>query len=171
MRFKEFTHLSCTKAMWMLCALLMSCTGGKTENEDDKDNDTIPADSIGELLLFDKPVVPESVDANFDDFLYTFINDEEFCGQRVQYPLTVVENGKEKVLKQGQWKDADVFKSQELLAFIYNHDKDLLLLKSDSVTDVDLEWIDFEAMSVDLYEFHKEKQWKMIKCTKESYKK
>lgn len=151
----------------LVCAVFIGCK--ETKNETPEESlliDSIGPDSMGELLLFDEPKVPESVDNNFDDFLYTFINDDEFLQERVNFPLIVDDRGKEQQIEKKRWKEADVFTNQDLLAFVYSNDHDLLLLKNDTINDVKLEWIDFEDMSVDEYLFNRSRQWKLVKCVK-----
>ncbi len=160
----------CGVALLLFTLLLTtSCSECKSAKEDDEQLvDTIPADSMVELLLFDKEKVPETVDANFDDFLYAFITDEDFFYQRVKFPLPVNDNGIEKHLTKAQWDDSELFRNQDLLSFVYTDPSDLRLVKSDSLTDVSIEWIDFKNLSVDKYVFHRDKQWMLMNLIKTS---
>ncbi len=152
-----------------LSVFLAGCTQNKKAADDEIEADSlVTTDSIEELLLFDNTQVPETVDANFDDFFYTFVTDEEFFDKRVEYPLTVEENGKETKLAKGQWKDSDKIKSQELLTFVYTEDEDMRLLKSDSLKQVKLEWVDLSNMSCDNYLFEYDGDWKLTRRIKTS---
>ena len=152
-----------------ICAGLASCTEcNKTEEVDDiqLNTDTIPQDSLAELLLFDKPQVPESVDANFDDFLYTFITDQEFFDKRVTFPLDMDDNGIATKISKAQWKEAEKIKNMELMAFIYTNDADLRYLKSDTLKEVLLEYVDLKNFSTDKYLFRTDGDWKLVKRIK-----
>lgn len=154
-------------ALFAFCALLAACTCTNTSDNDiTADNDTIPQDSLKELLLFDEPKVPESVDDNFDDFLYTFITDEDFFDKRVSFPLEMDDNGTATKLEKSKWKEADKIKSLELLAFVYTEDKDLRYIKSDTLKDVTLEFVDLKNMSTDKYIFTTDGDWKLVKRIK-----
>lgn len=151
----------------LICAFMAACTETKTASGE-ADADSIPnTPSNDDLLLYDKRPVPASADANFEDFFYTFLTDNEFLESRVQYPLAVDDHGKASSLKQGQWNDKERMQQQELFTFIYQDDDDVKLIKDSIQTPVAVTWVDLGQLSADRYDFSiVDGQWKLVKLTK-----
>ena len=122
-----------------LLLVLTSCFDGKSGKDDAAaaaDSDSVQSAQPTELELFEKRKIPTSVDANFEDFFYTFSNDDDFADLRTDSVITLVEDGEQRSLPKTEWNERHLFKYQELYAFIYTDDDDLELLKSASIDSV-----------------------------------
>lgn len=120
-------------------------------------NDSSIADTAQterELDLFKKRAIPSSADANFEDFLYAFLTDDEFAEARVADTITV-ETGDSISRQAGStWNDMHLFKYQNLYTYIYTSEHDEELIKSPDLTSVAFEWLNLDSLHSDRYEFH-----------------
>ena len=151
--------------------LLMSCKDKKMTNvfdtEDELEEDSVEA-FIGDTLhLFDEIEPPAAVDELFDDFLYNFIDDAHFQGQRIVYPLPCKTGDEEKKLTQQEWPQYDHFKNQELLSVIYEREQDFVLSKDTSMQSVAVEWIGLKSDEVEKFHFNRvENKWMLTEIDK-----
>ena len=139
-----------------LLLVLTSCFDGKSGKDDAAaaaDSDSVQTAQPTELELFEKRKIPTSVDANFEDFFYTFSNDDDFADLRTDSVITLVEDGEQRSLPKTEWNERHLFKYQELYAFIYTDDDDLELLKSASIDSVATSWVKLDSTLADRYEF------------------
>ena len=139
-----------------LLLVLTSCFDGKSGKDDAAaaaDSDSVQSAQPTELELFEKRKIPTSVDANFEDFFYTFSNDDDFADLRTDSVITLVEDGEQRSLPKTEWNERHLFKYQELYAFIYTDDDDLELLKSASIDSVATSWVKLDSTLADRYEF------------------
>ena len=131
-----------------LLLVLTSCFDGKSGKDDAAaaaDSDSVQSAQPTELELFEKRKIPTSVDANFEDFFYTFSNDDDFADLRTDSVITLVEDGEQRSLPKTEWNERHLFKYQELYAFIYTDDDDLELLKSASIDSVATSWVKLDS--------------------------
>lgn len=151
--------------------LLMSCKDKKMTNvfdtEDEPEEDSVEA-FIGDTLhLFDEIEPPAAVDELFDDFLYNFIDDAHFQGQRIVYPLPCKTGDEEEKLTQQEWQQYDHFKNQELLSVIYEREQDFVLSKDTSMQSVTVEWIGLKSDEVEKFHFNRvENKWMLTEIDK-----
>lgn len=151
--------------------LLMSCKDKKMTNvfdtEDEPEEDSVEA-FIGDTLhLFDEIEPPAAVDELFDDFLYNFIDDAHFQGQRIVYPLPCKTGDEEEKLTQQEWQQYDHFKNQELLSVIYEREQDFVLSKDTSMQSVAVEWIGLKSDEVEKFHFNRvENKWMLTEIDK-----
>ncbi len=151
--------------------LLMSCKDKKMTNvfdtEDEPEEDSVEA-FIGDTLhLFDEIEPPAAVDELFDDFLYNFIDDAHFQGQRIVYPLPCKTGDEEEKLTQQEWQQYDHFKNQELLSVIYEREQDFVLSKDTSMQSVAVEWIGLKSDEVENFHFNRvENKWMLTEIDK-----
>ena len=139
-----------------LLLVLTSCFDGKSGKDDAAaaaDSDSVQSAQPTELELFEKRKIPTSVDANFEDFFYTFSNDDDFADLRTDSVITLVEDGEQRSLPKTEWNERHLFKYQELYAFIYTDEDDLELLKSASIDSVATSWVKLDSTLADRYEF------------------
>lgn len=120
--------------------MLASCVHGSGEGGDDEDSDSIDVDTMAmeELDLFEPMVIPESADELFDDFFYSFLEDEGFRQKRINVEL---EN--QSILM------------KEAYVVVYERDEDLEMRKDTTVSSVALEWISWGNEDVDHYNFER----------------
>jgi hypothetical protein len=139
--------------------LLGSCKDKKMENvfapDDDVEEDSVEAFVGDTLHLFEETEPPAAVDELFDDFLFNFIDDARFQGQRIVYPLPCTDGEEETSLTRQDWPDFDHFKNQELLTVIYEREHDLVLSKDTSMQSVAVEWIDLSHSMVEKFHFNR----------------
>ncbi len=146
-----------------------SCTDCKnTNNPQDGEiySDTILSDSADsspkELDLFGKRKIPTTADANFEDFLYAFLTDDEFAESRISDTITVDNGDSTTYLPKSSWNDMHLFKYQDLYTYIYTNDHEDELIKSPDLTTVAFEWLTLDSLHSDRYEFHhKDGRWQL----------
>lgn len=107
-----------------------------------------------ELDLFKKRAIPSSADANFEDFLYAFLTDDEFAEARVADTITVETGDSTSLLPGESWNDMHLFKYQNLYTYLYTSEQDEALIKSPELTCVAFEWLNLDSLHSDRYEFH-----------------
>lgn len=120
--------------------MLVSCVhgaggDGEADDADSLDNDT---SALEQLDLYEPMVIPESADELFDDFFYSFLEDEDFRNKRIK-----VEMENQSVLM------------KEAYAVIYEREEDLALRKDTTVSAVSLEWINWEDEDMENYKFER----------------
>lgn len=137
------------------------------DTEDEPEEDSVEA-FIGDTLhLFDEIEPPAAVDELFDDFLYNFIDDAHFQGQRIVYPLPCKTGDEEEKLTQQEWPQYDHFKNQELLSVIYEREQDFVLSKDTSMQSVAVEWIGLKNDEVEKFHFNRvENKWMLTEIDK-----
>jgi len=139
--------------------LFFSCQDRKMTNAfdegDDADGDSLEAFAGDTLHLFDEDEPPVAVDELFDDFLYNFIDDAKFQGQRIQFPLPCKEGEREERLTVDDWPEFDHFKNQDLLSVIYEREQDYELSKDTSMQSVAVEWIGLKDDAVQNFHFNR----------------
>ena len=156
-------------AATVLVVITASCTNCKNTNtpqDGEIETDSVGSDSTDtiprELDLFGKRVIPTSADANFEDFLYAFLTDDEFAEARIADTITVETGDSTTLLPKSSWNDMHLFKYQDLYTYIYTNDKEDELIKSPDLTAVAFEWLTLDSLHSDRYEFHqKEGKWQL----------
>mgnify|MGYP002623374853 CR=1 FL=1 len=138
----------------MLAAAAVSmsgCHGGTDADDSGEGVDSIPDDSLGlePLDLFEEEVIPESVDELFDDFLYSYITNDDFMHQRTVRGIQPL------MLGDGQ-----------PLVVIYEREEDLMLQKDTALAEVVVEHIDWSDDMILLYRFGKNSgRWMLNEVT------
>ncbi|MBR1378115.1 MAG: DUF4348 domain-containing protein [Bacteroidaceae bacterium] len=132
-------------------ASMPSCHGSADADDSDEAVDSIPDDSLGlePLDLFEEEVIPKSVDELFDDFLYSYITNQDFMHQRTMrgiHPLMLGDD--------------------QPLMVIYEREEDLELQKDTAVTEVVVEQIDWSNDAILMYKFGKNSgRWMLNQVT------
>ena len=140
----------------IVIASCTNCNNDKTNlsSDGEQEADSTETDSIKpDLVLFDKEHIPTSADANFEDFLYAFLTDEEFAEQRVSDSLLIDGPDTSKVIGRDEWNDMHLFKYQELYSYLFTSDSDEELIKSPDLEQVAFEWVKPDSLNCDRYEF------------------
>ena len=160
-------------ATLFLC-LLFSCKGGKIEELLDFDDEEEVADSVeafvGDTLhLFDEPEEPPvTVDELFDDFLYNFMEDAKFQGQRIAFPLPCRDGEEVEPLDKQEWAHHNRFHKLEFYSFIYEREQDFQLTKDTAARSVDVEWIDLQNERMEKFLFNRQEgRWMLTGVEKE----
>ena len=107
-----------------------------------------------ELDLYKKRAIPTSADANFEDFLYAFLTDDEFAESRIADVITIEEADSNYTINKSDWNDMHLFKYQDLYTYIYTNERDKERIKSPDLNAVAIEWVKIDSLNSDRYEFH-----------------
>lgn len=120
--------------------MLASCVHGVSEDESDEEGDSVDVDTMvmEQLDLYEPMVIPESADELFDDFFYSFLEDDDFRSKRIAVDL---EN--QSILM------------KEAYVVVFERDEDLNMRKDTTVSSVALEWISWQDENVDHYKFNR----------------
>lgn len=156
--------------------LLFSCKGGKMQDvfdfdeEDEAAEDSVEAYVGDTLHLFDEAEEPPvAVDELFDDFLYNFVDDARFQGQRIVFPLPCRDGGEqEEPLERQEWSHLDRFQHLDFYSIIYEREQDFLLTKDTTARSVTVEWIDLREERMERFLFNKmDGKWMLTGMEKE----
>ena len=153
-------------AIVLITASCTDCNNTRSPQDGELESDTLDTGSVDsipiELDLFGKRIIPTSADANFEDFLYAFLTDDEFAEVRIADTLTVENGDSTTYLPKSSWNDMHLFKYQDLYTYIYTNDKEDELIKSPDLTAVAFEWLTLDSLYSDRYEFHlKDGKWQL----------
>lgn len=131
------------------------CEQKETVLDGEVAGDTTESDTAErELDLFKKRAIPSSADANFDDFLYAFVTDDDFAEARLADSIMVETPDSTTKIPKTDWNDMHLFKYQELYTYIYTNERDEALIKSPDLSSVAFEWLNLDSLKSDRYEFH-----------------
>lgn len=120
--------------------------------------DTTAVDSLEDLI--DDVPVSKAVDELFDDFFFNFAGNRKLQMKRIQFPLTVVNDGHAVKISKSQWKMERFFMPQGFYTLILDNRKQLNLSKDTSVSHVVVEQINLEEQRVKKYNFdRKNGEW------------
>ena len=121
--------------------MFTSCVHGNDSCSDEEECDSLDADTmeLEALDLYEPMPIPESADELFDDFFYSFIEDEEFRTERCKAELQ-----NQSILM------------KEAYVVVYERDDDLAMRKDTTIDNAVLEWIDWHGDEVQHYQFGRE---------------
>lgn len=124
---------------------LGSCNMTSDSESSVEGGDSLVVDTLEheQLDLYEPMVIPESADELFNDFFYSFLEDEDFRKERIKTSF----NNQSLLVK-------------EAYVVIYERESDLSLLKDTSVKSVSLDWISWEHESIEHYRFEREQDGK-----------
>lgn len=139
-----------------------ACAGGKTGNVTEEDSLLVEDDSLAEtsdsLILLEEQPVSVRADELFNDFFYNFISDVKFQRLRTDYPM-----------KKHKGSIFGHFSTRDFFTVIFEHRKDLALLKDTTLRKVSVEWIYLDSLNVDRFNFWKvDGEWLLIDRTESS---
>ncbi len=140
-----------------LAASCSQCSKEKETQDGEIHNDSTSSDTAlqeRELDLYKKRAIPTSADANFEDFLYAFLTDDEFAEARIADSITVQTGDSTTVIPGKEWNDMHLFKYQDLYSYLYTNETDAELIKSPDLNSVAFEWLNLDSLHADRYEFH-----------------
>ena len=138
--------------------VLLSC-GGNKKNIVDVDElhrrDSLESVMDTLQLLEDQSEPPMTVDGLFDDFFFTFVTNQSFQMQRIQFPLPVSDSDGAKMVGRDDWDEYNKFIYQEQFSVIFEDDDDLMVKTDTSVRRVSVELINLQSSMADVYTFRK----------------
>ena len=125
---------------------------------DSIDADTLEVDSLEELIS--EAPVPKAADELFDDFIFNFAGNRKLQMKRIQFPLSVINDGKISKVTKAQWKMERFFMPQGFYTLILDNKKQLNLSKDTSVSHVVVEQIHLDQQIVKRFNFdRKNGEW------------
>lgn len=144
-----------------------SSRGGDSLYVDSAAVDTSTVDSITQVV--EETPMPVAADELFDDFFFNFAASRKVQHERVKFPLTVDNFGKQSVIEKGQWKRERFFMSQGYYTLIFNKYKQTLLVKDTTVSNVTVERIAISKGQVTRWHFARTRGlWYMDKMSRMS---
>ena len=183
---KKLLFLSVTFIALSIISLGVSgCKDGKKDNEAVEDslnalaaNDSINEDtaivqdntplSEMEKLMGEKPM-PKAADEFFDDFFFNFSNNRKIQKERIQWPLTAIENGVKKTVKANQWQTERFFNEDGFYVMLLDDAKQTNLAKDTSLTHVAVNHVDIPRNKLEVFTFNRlEGKWMMTEMEEES---
>ena len=183
---KKLLFLSVTFIALSIISLGVSgCKDGKKDNEAVEDslnalaaNDSINEDtaivqdntplSEMEKLMGEKPM-PKAADEFFDDFFFNFSNNRKIQKERIQWPLTAIENGVKKTIKANQWQTERFFNEDGFYVMLLDDAKQTNLAKDTSLTHVAVNHVDIPRNKLEVFTFNRlEGKWMMTEMEEES---
>ncbi|MBR3454840.1 MAG: DUF4348 domain-containing protein [Bacteroidaceae bacterium] len=143
------------------CDLSNGIKVANMDNGNEEKNDSVEkVEEEDELQLFEETPLPKAADELFDDFFFNFVSNNKFQTSRVAFPLKVEQEGETSQITSAEWKDDDIFASQDFYTTIYERDDELELKKDTSVNSVNVEWIHLNERTIDKYKFMRvDGQW------------
>lgn len=144
--------------------IVSACTGSnKADNADGGAVDSLSLDSVYDvqesdsLILIEEEGVSVKADELFDDFFYNFVSDVKFQKSRTARAM--------------RKKDETIFErfsSNEIFSVIYEHERDLELLKDTTLRHVGVAWISLDSLSAEVFKFSKrDGEWLLTDRTTE----
>lgn len=129
--------------------------------------DTTPADPFEEIIA--ATPMPKAADELFDDFIFNFMANRKLQFERIEFPLTVVENGKAHTQNKNQWAQ-ERFWHNDVYTLILDNMNQLKSAKDTSVNHVVIEKLFVDRNEAHQYEFNRiEGQWKMTSLKKDPF--
>lgn len=141
-------------SVFFILIFLNSCNMSFDSDNSIDGDDSLSVDTLTHehLDLYSPMVIPESADELFNDFFYSFLEDEDFRNERIKTDFT----NQSLLVK-------------EAYMVIYERESDLSLLKDTTINSVSLEWISWEQKNIEHYRFEREKdgKWYMTSIDEE----
>lgn len=144
--------------MLFTLGLLSSCDGLRSGgSSEDATADSLAADSLSSESLeeddFSHVVVPKAADELFDDFIFNFAGNRKMQRERIVFPLSVVNDGKQTQMKREEWKMEHFFMRQGYYILLFDSEKHMDIVKDTSVTHAVVEKIHFAQKHIKQYVF------------------
>ena len=139
------------------------CTEKGTAGGDTLMTDTLVADTTDSISsIVETTPMPTAADELFDDFFFNFAGSRKVQMKRIDFPLTVTENGKKSVLEKAKWKVEHFFMQQGYYTLIFDNKKQLGVMKDTTVNEVTVERIAITKGTVKRWHFVRTLgQWKL----------
>lgn len=135
--------------------------------EEVKAPDTVKASALDEIIA--STPMPKAADELFDDFIFNFMANKKLQLERVEFPLTVITNGKTEKKNQGQWTQ-EHFWHNDVYTIILDNLNQLKAAKDTSVNHVVIEKLFVDRNEAQQFEFNRvEGQWKMTCLKKDPF--
>lgn len=152
--------IACASMMWWTtgCTDKNKAVTADTTVTDSIVADTLEVDSLEELIS--EAPVPKAADELFDDFIFNFAGNRKLQMERIQFPLSVINDGKISKVTKAQWKMERFFMPQGFYTLILDNKKQLNLSKDTSVSHVVVEQIHLDQQIVKRFNFdRKNGEW------------
>lgn len=135
----------------------MACGGSGTQSglaaDEVADDSTDMVEDT--LVLLEEAPEPVAADMLFDDFFYAFTTDMRYQLQRVRFPLKGKEGDEELSVSADEWRETNLYASQEFFSMIYERDDDIEMQRDTALSEVSVEWFYLAGHYVERYNFHR----------------
>lgn len=122
--------------------------------------DTLESDTL-ETLIEETPM-PKAADELFDDFIFNFAANRKLQFERIDFPLSVNDNGTTSTLARNRWQMERFFMRQGYNTLVGSSLKDIDRSKDTNVSHVIIEKIELDRESVHQYIFNRtDGLWKL----------
>lgn len=152
----------------MLASMLWISTGCQQKTAEDADTiDTIKRDTIDSTLSADDSLVvatpmPKRADELFDDFFFNFYINKKLQQSRIQFPLSVTEDGETRKVSREEWTMDHFFRNQEFYSIIAPNERSLRNAADTAVHSVVVERLRLSESRVKQFFFNRvDGLWKM----------
>lgn len=141
--------------------MMMTATGCSTKGDGDADSvDTTQTDSdTTQTTAVDSIIaatpVPKAADMLFDDFVFNFAANRKMQMERIMFPLTMTENGKERKVESRQWRMDHLFMHQQFYTIVAGSRGELKCAKDTSIKVVMVEQLCYARKEVKQYSFRR----------------
>lgn len=150
--FIVITLLVVTMTTWTT-----GCTEKRTDSSDSIVDSTL-VDSVEEdtidQMLGDIPM-PKAADELFDDFIFNFAANRKLQLERISFPLTVDNYGKQTTMEKRQWRNDHFFLSQGFYTMVVGDMREMEGAKSTKIDHVTIEKVFLHENYVKQYIFNR----------------
>lgn len=138
--------------------IITACSDNSNNNKTDNVTDSIPKDSLNlDSLeqLYANNIMPLAADELFDDFFFNFAASGKLQRQRICFPLKVIENNKERLIKQAQWNTNHFYLKQGYCTGVFCKEIEENIVNDTTVRQAAVQHIDLVKKNVVNYHFVK----------------
>lgn len=118
-------------------------------------DDTTDTDTLSEMIA--EETMPVAADELFDDFFFNYAASKKVQKERTRFPLPVDDMGKHSTKEKNEWRRESFFMGQGYFTLIFNHAKEINLMKDTAVSDVTVEKIDVGRNRVMRWHFSRQR--------------
>lgn len=142
----------CSVALFLL---VTGCQRNKPISSESDGKSLLSSDTVSSKVQSD-PNPPIAADGLFDDFVYSFMRNQRFQKERIDFPLPNFIDGKNKPISKDKWKHDYLYMHQDVYTLIFDGEKSVNAEKDTTVKQVVVEWVYLNKHRVKQYHFAKE---------------
>ena len=155
--------LICTNLFCICCAIVSSCTNFNSDKTETPVVDTIPVlnDKVKNILISNEEAIKDIYsnrggDELFDDFLFCYINDNNFQLQRTMFPVVTTElEGKVDSVHKEEWDGYFDFMEGEYTTNLYNDEQERNTYDDPECLQASVERINLHTKITTIFKFTK----------------
>lgn len=144
--------------------LLVTCCQRNKSTVSESDMQTSQSSDTMYSKVRTEPEPPVAADGLFDDFVYSFMRNQRFQLERIDFPLPNFIDGKNEPIAKHKWKFDSMYMHQDVYTLIFDGEKSVSAEKDTAVNQVVVEWVYLHRQRVKQYHFAKENGiWRLKK--------